>query len=852
MATTSISPAPPSDSPPNREDEARQALEQTRIAPGVARALSLGFLLTIFAVPALHIAARARRGQAALPAPERGQATVPDAAELKRFEGALEEDSPVAQWVLPRAQAALARLGAGNSKALIGRRGWLLYKPDVDYLTGHGFLEAHAAPARDENGDEPAPRQASALDAIVRFRDQLQRRGIRLILLPTPLKPMLCPEALSPRYEPASAPLQNASYHQFLDELARRQVLVCDPTDALARSRAGGEPPFLRADTHWTPAAVRVAASELAGFIRRAAPLASRREAGWERRQVLASGRGDIAAMLKLEPGQAGLSLQQVALDQVTARGGGAWHSSSRSDVLLLGDSFTNIYSRAALGWGRGAGLAEQLSCELQRAVDVIAINAGGASSTRQALRDEMRRGHDRLAGKKLVVWQFAMRDLAQGDWKLLDLPASTASATATPSRPIVRTLPSVALRPYDPAVASRFRGELSKRAAAVEASRSEVMRGSGGWMFYLPDIYYVATSGFLGPRDSPQISALVNFKRQLERRGIALLVMPVPSKATIYTDKLGLGIPTPQAPQNPSFAPYCAALLRPRPRVAYTRRAAPVRNITDISMLLPRRPGNAQFVRVQQTVQRVLQPGGQPWRADARSDILVMGDSFVNIYSHGGYWGQGAGFTEQLSYYLQRPVDLIAMDRGGATRTRLALQREMKAGRDRLAGKKLVIYEFSSRYLLGRDWKIVALPRFKNKPALAPSLKYLSPPSQPRAPRPAPPIWVRATIRERSRVPAANSTPYADMVMQLRLSDARAVWPAGQKWLPRRDIVAYAWGLRNQLPTAAARWKAGQRVTLRLVPWAQAEEQFGSFDRTEVEGEEVSTLPAFWADVQR
>ncbi|MCP5118094.1 MAG: hypothetical protein GY953_45345, partial [bacterium] len=72
--------------------------------------------------------------------------------------------------------------------------------------------------------------------------------------------------------------------------------------------------------------------------------------------------------------------------------------------------------------WGTGAGLAEQLSFHLQRPVDRVAINAGGVAATRQRLVQDLAAGRDRLAGKKVVVWQFAIRTLAVGDWELVDL----------------------------------------------------------------------------------------------------------------------------------------------------------------------------------------------------------------------------------------------------------------------------------------------------------------------------------------------------------------------------------------------------------------------------------------------
>ena len=75
------------------------------------------------------------------------------------------------------------------------------------------------------------------------------------------------------------------------------------------------------------------------------------------------------------------------------------------------------------LGWGTGAGLAEQLSFLLQRPVDRIAVNAGGAYASRQALARELAAGRDRLRGKRVLVYEFAARELASGDWRLVWAP---------------------------------------------------------------------------------------------------------------------------------------------------------------------------------------------------------------------------------------------------------------------------------------------------------------------------------------------------------------------------------------------------------------------------------------------
>ncbi|MEI7702660.1 MAG: hypothetical protein WCK86_22890, partial [Planctomycetia bacterium] len=66
-------------------------------------------------------------------------------------------------------------------------------------------------------------------------------------------------------------------------------------------------------------------------------------------------------------------------------------------------------------------------SVELQLAVDSLAVNGGGATESRRTLIREIAAGRTVLAGKKVVIWQFAARDLSEGDWPLLKIPAQGA-----------------------------------------------------------------------------------------------------------------------------------------------------------------------------------------------------------------------------------------------------------------------------------------------------------------------------------------------------------------------------------------------------------------------------------------
>jgi alginate O-acetyltransferase complex protein AlgJ len=142
---------------------------------------------------------------------------------------------------------------------------------------------------------------------------------------------------------------------------------------------------------------------------------------------------GDLVDMLKLPENQQVFLPQSVVVHQVQDETGNAWESDPKADVLLLGDSFTNIFSLEGMGWGASAGLGQHLALSLRRPVDIIAQNDSGAFATRQALARELAAGTDRLAGKRVVIWEFASRELSVGDWKPIELPNVTNVAEANP-----------------------------------------------------------------------------------------------------------------------------------------------------------------------------------------------------------------------------------------------------------------------------------------------------------------------------------------------------------------------------------------------------------------------------------
>ena len=455
----------------SREEIAKIEIGHTAIGRGQQGALLAVFLLTVAVVPLWQQAweFRAhRRGERADALPGcfdifvRAGATArqwPDIPggffrrvaalnagllrDIRDYEDDLEETSRLGQIVLPRVQYLLTHwFGAGNEQAYPGRDGWLYYRPEIDYLTGPGFLEPRQLRQRAEGGSEiEAAPHPDPVAAIAAFREQLARRGIKLLVMPAPVKPMVHPEHFSSAYAGGEAPVQNPSYAEFIARLRMNGVHVFDAAEELVQDRReSGRAQYLATDTHWRPEAMERAAERLAGHIRGVAGLPDAPAAGYTRRAVEIANRGDIAMMLKLPEGRDLFPPERVSVHEVLTPAGHLWQSANDADVLFLGDSFCNIYSLDSMGWGGAAGFIEQLSFFLQRPLDRLVRNDAGAFATRQMLSQELARGRDRLAGKRLVVWEFAARELAVGDWKpmamVLGQPPPPRFVVPEPGRP--------------------------------------------------------------------------------------------------------------------------------------------------------------------------------------------------------------------------------------------------------------------------------------------------------------------------------------------------------------------------------------------------------------------------------
>jgi alginate O-acetyltransferase complex protein AlgJ len=424
-----------------REELAALEVGRTTISRSLSAVMVCCFILLITVVPLIQTAVNRQDGHQSLLSSLRDLAGLNSGAakgdqgtdftlwqknnrllaRMDSFEQQLEESSFLRSLLLAPGQRLLLGLGYGNEKVYPGRDGWLFYRPDMDYLMGPPFLSP-ARLAQRRNGGKVWERnvQPDPVRAILTFQKQLAQRGIKLIVMPTPIKASLQPD----RFVQADwhPPLQNRSWNIFVESLQSAGVSVFDPVPVLkSRQQETAVPLYLQTDTHWRPEAMEDVAKQLAAVVQKAAALTASAP-GYQRREVTLGNRGDIDVMLRLPEKWEMYGREQVRIHQVLTRSEELWQPEADAEILLLGDSFANIYSLAGMGWGEGAGLAEQLSYFIDQPVDVLLQNDGGAFATRQLLSRELARGRDRLAGKKVVIWQFAERELASGDWKQLPM----------------------------------------------------------------------------------------------------------------------------------------------------------------------------------------------------------------------------------------------------------------------------------------------------------------------------------------------------------------------------------------------------------------------------------------------
>jgi hypothetical protein len=371
---------------------------------------TISFLTILFAMPVSQAVLELAQGQR--PQVLDVLTRAPTEKNLRAFESDLEDTSWAVQAVRPHLrQLHFSALRDPVSTVLRGCDGWLFYKAGVDYL-----VQSNEQDSTRDLGS------TAAIAAIVDFRDQLQRRGIQLLVVPVPGKASVYPDRLTQRVARGDSSLRSPTA-DVIDSLRRKGVATIDLFSVFRSyretvSEEADESIYLAHDTHWSPRGVRVAAETIADHIQQARWVMVG-DVAYEREAVEIRRAGDIVRMMHLADDQQVYLSEKTLCQQIVQQNDSlVYRDDSHSPVLLLGDSFSRIYQRDE---PLAAGLVAQLAYEMKMPLSSI-VNDGGASTL---VRQQLARRPELLKGKKLVIWQFVERDIRFGTegWKVVAIP---------------------------------------------------------------------------------------------------------------------------------------------------------------------------------------------------------------------------------------------------------------------------------------------------------------------------------------------------------------------------------------------------------------------------------------------
>lgn len=318
-------------------------------------------------------------------------------------------DDAVAQFLaIARVKAAAAE--KQERSVVTGERGWLFFAPELRSLSIGPFWGENAIEVSRSSKAE----YADPLAAIVDFREQLQKAGIELLLVPVPAKAAVYPNrldavtakgaAIGRRFDPYQ--------RQFYDLLDKRGVETLDLLPLFVKASGDNGPAmYCQTDTHWSGAAVAAAAEAIAERARKQPwwnALTAREKPDYSTQEQVVEISGDLARMLnESQPVR-----ETVKLIVVGTPGGDSLTPivpDRESPVLLMGDSHTLVFHDPEL-FATGAGLADHLALRFGMPVDLIGVRGSGATTT----RIELLRRRDNMKGKKLVIWCFSFREFTE------------------------------------------------------------------------------------------------------------------------------------------------------------------------------------------------------------------------------------------------------------------------------------------------------------------------------------------------------------------------------------------------------------------------------------------------------
>jgi alginate O-acetyltransferase complex protein AlgJ len=308
---------------------------------------------------------------------------------------------------------------------------------------------------------------------------------------------------------------------------------------------------------------------------------------------------------------------------------------------------------------------------------------------------------------------------------------------------------------------AQDFAAELAKTVQDLEKNKTAAVAGSDGWLFFGGELRLLSLGHFWGsdaakvsrahkPDLADPVPAILDFQQQLKARGIELLVVPVPPKASVYPEKIVPGFdvrtkdPAPMLHQfydelraagvdvldlsklfvqkrDDSRGPvFCKTdshwsgigcvlaadaiaekvrgkIARPVNAKEYVAEWKDAERDGDLATLLGHDGHKPPAEKI--AVQSVSEKGtGAAVQEDSGSPLLLLGDSHTLIYHDRDFLPVRAGLVDQLALQLGFAPDLIGTSGSGATPVRINLYRRSVKDAGYLAKKKVIVWCFAAR----------------------------------------------------------------------------------------------------------------------------------------------------------
>ena len=297
-----------------------------------------------------------------------------------------------------------------------------------------------------------------------------------------------------------------------------------------------------------------------------------------------------------------------------------------------------------------------------------------------------------------------------------------------------------------------KFIGELAAKSRSAQSENAAVIPGVDGWLFLSSDIRFLSVGQFWGadaakvsrahkPESADPIPAIVDFRDQLKKRGVELLLMPVPPKAAIYPEKILPDVDL----HGETAAPYLARFYDElRKREIDVVDLAPVflQNLTNehgpVFCKTDTHWSGFGCVLAAQTIKEKIHNklSGQPrkdyaaeWKEitikgdlgdlagpntkkpepekiavrtisdkqtgaainpDPNSPLLIIGDSHTLVFHD--FLAEKSGLLDQIAYQTGFAPDLIGTRGSGSTSVRISLYRRARKDADYLSKKKIVV----------------------------------------------------------------------------------------------------------------------------------------------------------------